>query len=616
MAFMSCSSRVVSARCAQVLRPDTRVMVARAGREHPAASRAPPRLVPLSGVGAAVLARRGCAGRRAVRAAAAGQVDRHLEVKLGIAQGTGKLDLSEMGLTEIPAEVFYLTELTDLSLAGNAIEAIPPQIANLTSLERLQVAGNRLQGLPHEIGALQRLEGLWVHGNLLSSLPDSICQLTALRVVSAAGNRLSALPAALGNLAALEDMGLPGNQLEALPESIGNMKALRKLSLHGNRLKSVPASLGQLAALQELWLMGNDLDSLPDCFTTMTALKELSLADNCLAEVPPSLAAAPALTSLWVYGNALTRVPHGLAEHPTLKYLWLEGNPLSEEGLEPLLSRLSGGSGLRAVGVDEQQASLAPPELVSSAVKAEQLSVSRVIVAPDGAAPVEGPAHHSLRGYFKLQPGTQFVQQGSPRVLVVAFGSAPGTPNWAGVLKQVAGEAKRATAGRFDTLYVVDACRSWYGGGDGGEEMYRAKLATVAACYDEVVMIGDSMGATAALLFSDLATSVHAFCPQVDLATASIRPGQPPAWLAALKDRLLAAAAASSADITVHSGTWQHDLDQAVMVEPHSTLRVYDVDSHRLALRLASQGKLLPIIRDSVFGAMRKKEDVRLGNLL
>lgn len=112
MAFMSCSSRVVSARCAQVLRPDTRVMVARAGREHPAASRAPPRLVPLSGVGAAVLARRGCAGRRAVRAAAAGQVDRHLEVKLGIAQGTGKLDLSEMGLTEIPAEVFYLTELT------------------------------------------------------------------------------------------------------------------------------------------------------------------------------------------------------------------------------------------------------------------------------------------------------------------------------------------------------------------------------------------------------------------------------------------------------------------------------------------------------------------------
>ena len=38
-----------------------------------------------------------------------------------------------------------------------------------------------------------------------------------------------------------------------------------------------------------------------------------------------------------------------------------------------------------------------------------------------------------------------------------------------------------------------------------------------------VVFIGDSMGATAALLFSHLATEVHAWTPQVDLATSSIR---------------------------------------------------------------------------------------------
>lgn len=50
--------------------------------------------------------------RGAVVVAAAAPVDRHLEVKLGIAQGTGKLDLSEMGLTHIPPEVFHLTGLT------------------------------------------------------------------------------------------------------------------------------------------------------------------------------------------------------------------------------------------------------------------------------------------------------------------------------------------------------------------------------------------------------------------------------------------------------------------------------------------------------------------------
>ena len=46
--------------------------------------------------------------------------------------------------------------------------------------------------------------------------------------------------------------------------------------------------------------------------------------------------------------------------------------------------------------------------------------------------------------------------------------------------------------------------------------------------YDKVVMLGDSMGATASLVFSDLATAVVAFCPQVDLTTSAIRPGSGP----------------------------------------------------------------------------------------
>lgn len=41
--------------------------------------------------------------------------------------------------------------------------------------------------------------------------------------------------------------------------------------------------------------------------------------------------------------------------------------------------------------------------------------------------------------------------------------------------------------------------------------------------YRQVVFIGDSMGATATLLFAHLATEVHAWTPQIDLATSSIR---------------------------------------------------------------------------------------------
>lgn len=50
---------------------------------------------------------------------------------------------------------------------------------------------------------------------------------------------------------------------------------------------------------------------------------------------------------------------------------------------------------------------------------------------------------------------------------------------------------------------------------------------------------------------------------QVDLSTSSIRPGQPPAWQAALQTNLQAAVRGSTARIKVITGTWQHDVDQA-----------------------------------------------------
>jgi hypothetical protein len=72
------------------------------------------------------------------------------------------------------------------------------------------------------------------------------------------------------------------------------------------------------------------------------------------------------------------------------------------------------------------------------------------------------------------------------------------------------------------------------------------------------------MGATAALLFAYLATSVHAFCPQIDLASSSIRPGQAREWFGALRERVLGSVGRSVAQMHVHVGNWSHDLDQVL----------------------------------------------------
>jgi dienelactone hydrolase len=86
-------------------------------------------------------------------------------------------------------------------------------------------------------------------------------------------------------------------------------------------------------------------------------------------------------------------------------------------------------------------------------------------------------------------------------------------------------------------LYVVDPSRQWYGATTTTTtatttttttttattaaasdhpplQHYVSRLQAVTRDYQHVVMLGDSMGATAALLFAPLATHVLAFCPQ------------------------------------------------------------------------------------------------------
>ncbi|GFH13279.1 uncharacterized protein HaLaN_09129, partial [Haematococcus lacustris] len=71
---------------------------------------------------------------------------------------TGKLDLSDCGLASLPPEVLQLTQLEDLSLAGNQLSSLPPGISGLTQLRRLGLAGNRLVELPRAMGDLIHLQ--------------------------------------------------------------------------------------------------------------------------------------------------------------------------------------------------------------------------------------------------------------------------------------------------------------------------------------------------------------------------------------------------------------------------------------------------------------------------
>ena len=50
-----------------------------------------------------------------------------------------------------------------------------------------------------------------------------------------------------------------------------------------------------------------------------------------------------------------------------------------------------------------------------------------------------------------------------PKLLVVTFASAPGVPNWGGVLSRLAAEACPEER-QFDIYFVCDGGRNWYSG--------------------------------------------------------------------------------------------------------------------------------------------------------
>ena len=532
--------------------------------------------------------------------------DASLEVKFGLAQSTGRLDLSECNLASIPQEVFEISGLEDLSLAGNEINFLPPEIGKLTSLRRLQLSGNQLRTLPEELGELQALEGLWLHGNRLKELPSSLSSLVNLVQLSVAGNELEALPEGIGALKSLRELAAAGNKIRSLPSDLDGLVALEILGLFGNLISALPESLAGMVALRELWLQGNPpLTILPSYISELPALQQLSAADCALRDVPEALKNMPALRTLSLYGNNLKSIPPQILEAPKLTTLWLEGNPLESSEVNALLAAVAnaGEGSSTTIGFDSQQTSQIDFALLSSA--GSRIKISEICG--------DGP------GYFKLEraPGSNL---GSPpaKVLVVAFGSAPGVPNWGGVLKRVRDAAKEPVHNDFDVLYVVDPSRGWYGGGDDVEyNNYASRLARVTKNYEKVVMIGDSMGATASLLFAGQATSVHAFCPQIDLSSSSIRPGKGAEWGAALRKRSLDGVEHCKGKVTVHVGNWKHDLDQANLLPKDAAhVQIYSVDSHRLAIALDRGGKLLPTLRAAILNEMGLSgNNVRVANL-
>lgn len=133
-----------------------------------------------------------------------------------------QLMLHQLGLTELPLELFKLKNLRTLNLLGN-----------------------RLTHLPPEFSAFNRLQELWLYENDFSEFPRVLTTLSRLEHIKFGNNRLSFLPAAIGKMASLRVLLLDGNDIRSFPIQMKNLVQLEALGLDGNSIANIEIRLNE-----------------------------------------------------------------------------------------------------------------------------------------------------------------------------------------------------------------------------------------------------------------------------------------------------------------------------------------------------------------------------------
>ncbi len=131
-----------------------------------------------------------------------------------------RLDLSSLGLKELPEQLFELTHLEELNLDNNQLSKFPLKISRLRSLKKLFASKNPINFIP-------------------ASITHNIKSLELLQIDDA---QIEILPSPLLRHKNLHGLSLANNKIQFLPQEITKMKNLKSLNLKGNPVLNIPSN--------------------------------------------------------------------------------------------------------------------------------------------------------------------------------------------------------------------------------------------------------------------------------------------------------------------------------------------------------------------------------------
>jgi internalin A len=185
------------------------------------------------------------------------------------------LDLSKLGLRELPESLRSLRWLTELNVARNDLTHVPQWLGELTQLRMLSLSANPLETLPTSLGSLARLERLWLTG-LRPSIAHEDLGFQNLTALGIGASDLTLLPDWIRRLRNLEVLMAGNNNISSLPEWIAEFSKLDTLDVSGNPLRRLPVSLLTLVSLKELDLSRTQLHLPGEIVRTRNASKILN----------------------------------------------------------------------------------------------------------------------------------------------------------------------------------------------------------------------------------------------------------------------------------------------------------------------------------------------------
>lgn len=271
------------------------------------------------------------------------------------------LHLFNLGLSEIPEEVFTLTHLEVLDLSGNSVRDIPERLwDDLPHLQRVVLIGNPIESLPDRPGLIidRSTYRLWsdelspenvtlfLHVDLSEEEANSwIRKLSMSRtlhglMIGRWHSQLQKSPRAISRVLDsldkfdfLEHLTLRGIKLEAVPKGIRQLRRLKYLSLDELGLRELPDWISNFE-LETFVAANNYLTAVPDSLRNLRKLKHLDLSGNPLDKIPLWIYDSTSLETLHVSACGITDVPADILRSPKLKYIDVTENDVGSPPFE------------------------------------------------------------------------------------------------------------------------------------------------------------------------------------------------------------------------------------------------------------------------------------------